>query len=70
VKNTLTAFGAQTRFVEEVTWSKHPKPAIRRSHLRAELRDDSRLDRSSRLTQSKRFSLAAGESLYPGSIMI
>jgi hypothetical protein len=35
VKNTLTAFGAQTRFVEEVTWSKHPKPAIRRSNLRA-----------------------------------
>jgi hypothetical protein len=26
---------AQTRFVEKMTWSKHPKPAIRRTHLRA-----------------------------------
>jgi hypothetical protein len=25
---------AQTRFMEKMTWSKHPKPAIRRTHLR------------------------------------
>ncbi len=31
MKNTLRACGAQTRFVEKMMWSKHPKPAIRRT---------------------------------------
>jgi hypothetical protein len=41
VKNTLTAFGGQTRFVEKMTWSKHLhlEPFLQRAvdfkHIRA-----------------------------------